>query len=35
MMKNKTNNKELIGKMLDYANCADASYAMLHYVFEG
>ncbi|RDU59582.1 hypothetical protein CQA53_11370, partial [Helicobacter didelphidarum] len=27
-------NRELITRILDYANCADASYAMLHYVYE-
>ncbi len=27
-------NKESIDKIKDYADCADASYAMLHYVFE-
>lgn len=27
-------NKEMINKFKDYADCADASYAMLHYVFE-
>ncbi|WP_281271186.1 hypothetical protein [Helicobacter didelphidarum] len=27
-------NRELITRMLDYANCADASYAMLHDVFN-
>ncbi|HHW4199868.1 TPA: methyltransferase, partial [Campylobacter coli] len=26
---------DLITKFLDYANCADASYAMLQYVFKG
>lgn len=29
-----TNNKEMMNKIRDYADCADASYAMLHYVFE-
>lgn len=27
-------NKEMINKFKDYADYADASYAMLHYVFE-
>ena len=27
-------NKESIDKIKDYADCADASYALLHYVFE-
>ncbi|RDU60919.1 diadenosine tetraphosphate hydrolase [Helicobacter didelphidarum] len=27
-------NRELIQKFKDYADCADASYAMLHYVYE-
>lgn len=26
--------KELITQIKDYADCADASYAMLHFVFE-
>lgn len=25
---------DLIEKFLDYADCADASYVILHYVFE-
>ena len=25
---------DLVKKFLDYANCADASYALLHYVNE-
>ncbi|MCW1344439.1 hypothetical protein OLP53_07305 [Campylobacter jejuni] len=28
------NPKELISQIKDYANCADASYAMLQYVWE-
>lgn len=28
------NNKETIKQIRDCADCADASYAMLHYVFE-
>ncbi|GAD18611.1 MULTISPECIES: hypothetical protein [Helicobacter] len=27
-------NKEMINKFKDYADCADASYAKLHYVYE-
>ncbi|WP_281271194.1 hypothetical protein [Helicobacter didelphidarum] len=27
-------NREMIQKFRDYADCADASYAMLHYVFN-
>ena len=27
-------NKEMINKFKDYADCADASYAILHYVDE-
>ena len=27
-------NKEMINKFKDYAECADAAYAKLHYVFE-
>lgn len=27
-------NKEIIKRIKDYADCADASYAMLHYIFE-
>lgn len=27
-------NKELIERMRDMAECADAAYAKLHYVFE-
>ncbi|RDU60922.1 diadenosine tetraphosphate hydrolase [Helicobacter didelphidarum] len=27
-------NKEMIQKFRDYADCADASYAMLDFVFE-
>ena len=27
-------NKEMINKFKDYAGCADASYAKLHYVYE-
>ena len=27
-------NKAMINKLKDYADCADAAYAKLHYVFE-